>query len=381
MRRKQIICTLISALLSGSLMANASAKGSNEAAALIAEFNLREAKVAISKNPNWEPKKIVISLPPMVSSLVPDFEERLTAAAGETKIQFDRNPRFRLSKEVLEGADAIIGYCSSQTMQNADTKLTWLQSYYVGMDQCKGLTEAQLTNVTFTNTKRLSGPAIAEHTIAMMMSLAKGLPAFQNAQRESKWSPNAAASLSFGELEGKTMLVVGLGGIGTQIAKRAHALGMTVIATRNSSRNGPDYVKYVGLSDELLSLAKEADVIVNSLPLTAKTTGLFNKEFFDSAKTGAMFLSVGRGKSTVSTDLIGALESGQISAAGLDVTDPEPLPEDSPLWKMENVLITPHISARNSQSLKRTAILTVENVRRYVAGEALLNVVNIKAGY
>jgi phosphoglycerate dehydrogenase-like enzyme len=177
------------------------------------------------------------------------------------------------------------------------------------------------------------------------------------------------------------MLVVGLGGIGTQIAERANGLGMRVIATRNSSRSGPDYVEYVGLADELLTLAGEADVIVNSLPLTSKTTGLFNDKFFASAKAGSIFLSVGRGKSTVTNDLIAALESKHIFAAGLDVTDPEPLLETSPLWAMSNVIITPHVSARTTESLYRTSILTVENLRRYIAGEALINVVNIRAGY
>ena len=351
------------------------------ASALIAEFELSEAKTPFSANPAWNPQKIVVSLPSMLSSIVPDFEARLADAAGEVELLIDRSADFSVSKEALAGADAVIGLCSPQTLKTADAKLVWLQSYFVGMDYCKGVSDQQLQDITFTNTKRLSGPAIAEHAIAMMMSLAKGLPAFHTAQRASTWDQNAAGSVPFGELEGKTMLVVGLGGIGTQIAKRANALGMRVIATRNSSRNGPDFVDYVGLSNELLTLAQKADVIVNSLPLTAKTTGVFDKEFFANAKAGAMFLSVGRGKSTVTRDLIAALQSKHIFAAGMDVTDPEPLPKSSPLWQMDNVIITPHISARNAESLRRTAILTVENLRRYVAGEALLNVVDIRAGY
>lgn len=351
------------------------------ASKLISDLELRAADAPISKNSLWKPKRVVVNIPSFFSAQMPTFEERLKNAAGDAELIVDRSDNFVIGPEALAGADAIIGVCSLPTMKNADPKLLWLHNYFVGMDRCQGLSEEQLENVVFTNTKRLSGPAIAEHSIAMLMALSKGLPKYLRAQNESKWDPNLVRSAQFGELRGKTLLVVGLGGIGTQIALRAHGLGMRVIATRNSSRRGPEYVEYVGLADELLTLAGKADVVVNALPLTEKTTGVFNKQFFDSTKPGAIFLSVGRGKSTITADLIEALQSKQLYAAGLDVTDPEPLPEDSPLWGMENVIITPHISAVTGQSLERTATLTVENLRRYIAGEALINIVNIKAGY
>jgi phosphoglycerate dehydrogenase-like enzyme len=215
----------------------------------------------------------------------------------------------------------------------------------------------------------------------MVLSLARGLPAYHRAQVASKWDNSLRQQVRFGELKGKTLLVVGLGGIGTEVAWRAHGLGMKVTAIRNSSRSGPDYVSYVGLSSELLTLAADADVVVNALPLTAKTTGLFDETFFSKVKEGSLFISVGRGKSTDTGALIAALDSGRVYGAGLDVTDPEPLPADSPLWQMENVIITPHSSAAGSDSLKRGAIIAVENLRRYVAGEPMLNVVNMAAGY
>ena len=156
---------------------------------------------------------------------------------------------------------------------------------------------------------------------------------------------------------------------------------MRVIATRNSSRSGPDYVDYVGLADELHELAGRADVVVNALPLTASTTGVFDKAFFDAVKPGAIFLSVGRGRSTVTDDLVAALRDGRLYGAGLDVTDPEPLPEDHTLWTMERVIITPHVSSAGSDSMRRSATIAVENLRRYVAGEPLLNVVDKRLGY
>ncbi|QIB65340.1 D-2-hydroxyacid dehydrogenase [Kineobactrum salinum] len=214
-----------------------------------------------------------------------------------------------------------------------------------------------------------------------MLGISRGLPAYTAAQAEREWRRELSAELHFGELTGKTMLVVGLGGIGTEIARRAHALGMRVTATRNSSREGPDFVAYVGLSDELHKLAGQADVVVNSLPLTEQTTGLLDRDFFAAVKRGAIYINVGRGKTTVTEELIAALESGQLYGAGLDVIDPEPLPEDSPLWQLPNVIITPHVASAGGASRQRTALIAVENLRRYVAGEALLNLVDMEAGY
>ena len=148
-------------------------------------------------------------------------------------------------------------------------------------------------------------------------------------------------------LTGKTLLVVGLGGIGTEVARRAHGIGMKVVATRGSSRTGPDFVSYVGLPEEMPGLARTADVIVNAAPLTTETTGIFNAQFFRSLKPTALFLNVARGGSVVTEDLVAALEEGQIAGAGLDVVDPEPLPPDHPLWKAPNVIISPHVSSRS----------------------------------
>ena len=366
-------------LLLPSLLSHA-AGPSAEAVRIIETLSLREASTPVSKLSGWAPKKVLVTAPPAFLSVVPDYQDMLREAAGKVELVIDDSGDYVPRPELLQGVDAVIGLCHPGTVAAAEN-LRWLHSYYVGMDNCASLTEQQINGRVFTNGKRLSGPAIAEHSIAMMLSLARGLPAYQQAQFESRWDSSLSREVRFGELKGKTLLVVGLGGIGTEVAWRAHGLGMEVIATRNSSRSGPDYVSYVGLSNELHELAGGADVVVNALPLTARTTALFDKAFFSAVKPGALFISVGRGKSTVTADLIAALESGQIYGAGLDVTDPEPLPEDSPLWGMPNVIITPHISAAGSDSLRRGTVIAAENLRRYVAGEPLLNQVDMQAGY
>jgi phosphoglycerate dehydrogenase-like enzyme len=156
---------------------------------------------------------------------------------------------------------------------------------------------------------------------------------------------------------------------------------MRVIATRGSRREGPDYVEYVGLADELNTLARQADVVINTAPLTDRTRGIFNKTFFDAMKSNAYFISVGRGGSTVTDDLVSALQKGSIAGAGLDVTDPEPLPEGHPLWSMPRVIISPHTAGSSDRSLRRLSLMVRENLRRYVAGEPMLSVVDVKRGY
>jgi phosphoglycerate dehydrogenase-like enzyme len=372
--------TLILSILI-ALPVNAADGPSPAARTLIEELSLAESPTPIADNSQWSPQRIVVMQIPAMGIQSPEFEADMQKAAGNVELVFDRSGSFIPPAEILVGADAVIGICTPPLLKNADTRLLWIHNYSVGMDHCKGLSDKQKEQIVFSNNKRLSAPAIAEHTIAMLLSLANNLPDYHQAKNEKKWDRTLAANDSFGELKGKTLLVVGLGGIGTEIAWRAHGLGMQVIATRNSSRDGPEYVDYVGLADELFELAGKADVIVNALPLTPKTKGIFNKAFFDAAKPGSIFLSVGRGKSTVTADLVAALESGKLHGAGLDVTNPEPLPKSSPLWHMPNVIITPHVSAAGKDSARRTMIIAVENLRRYVAGEPLLNIVNISQGY
>jgi phosphoglycerate dehydrogenase-like enzyme len=156
---------------------------------------------------------------------------------------------------------------------------------------------------------------------------------------------------------------------------------MKVIATRNSRREGPDYVSYVGLADELLDLARQADVVINTAPLTEKTQGMFNAEFFRAMQPHAYFISIGRGLSTNTDDLVAALQNGEIGGAGLDVFDPEPLPADHPLWKQPRVIITPHVAFRSEKLRERVWTLVEESMRRYVNGDRMLNIVDLERGY
>ena len=236
-------------------------------------------------------------------------------------------------------------------------------------------------DILVTNAQRIYGPEIAEHVMAMLLMFSRGLYVYLPEQQAGRWTRDAVPEERLWELTGKTMLVVGLGGIGTETARRAHALGMDVIATRGSRREGPDFVSYVGLADELPELVGRADVVVNATPLTAATRSLFDAEMFGRMKPTAYFINVGRGGSVVTDDLVAALQDGIIAGAGLDVTDPEPLTEGHPLRTMPNVIITPHVAAGSDERVRRLWVVMRENLRRFDAGERMLSVVSVERGY
>lgn len=345
-----------------------------ELPASLQDLGLREAEVASRDVAGWQkPQRIVVWAP-----FGPQLVEQLQAAAPGVELVAVANAKEAAG--AAPGSQAIIGFCDQAVLDAADT-VQWVQVFFAGVEDCVSLPGMQ-SGVVLTNGQRLSSPTIADHTIALTYALLRGIDIFHGNQAQGDWDRSASNSLrGFGELSGRTMLVVGLGGIGTQVAQRANALGMRILATRGSRREGPDYVEYVGLSDEAIKLATEADVVVNALPLTDSTRNMFDKAFFAAMKPSAYYVSVGRGQTTVTADLLDALNSGQIAGAGLDVTEPEPLPADHPLWNTPRVIITPHVAASSAETLERIQALVTENLRRYVAGDPLLSVVDIKRGY
>ena len=341
---------------------------------LITELGLRESATASRDLPGWStPKKIV------VRQGRPGALEEYQALAPE--VDFVMVESVEQARKEAVDAQVVLGYCDEE-MLSASAGLFWVQVYSAGVERCVANPSMKNGNRLLTNGQRIGSPALAEHSIAMMMMLARGLDVYYANQLSGQWMRNTElARTDHLELEGRTLLVVGLGGIGTQVAKRGHGLGMRVIATRNSRREGPDYVDYVGLADELNELAAQADVVINTAPLTDQTRGIFNRTFFDAMKPEAFFISVGRGGSTVTDDLVAALTSGSIAGAGLDVTDPEPLPKGHPLWTTPRVIITPHTAGRSDKGRDRLYLMVKENLRRYVNGEPMLSVVDIERGY
>jgi phosphoglycerate dehydrogenase-like enzyme len=348
-------------------------EGDAEAARLVVELGLKESAVALRDRPGWAPPKKVV-LMGADAARVAWLQE---AAPGVTLVAApSRADAVREAKD----ADAVIGECVPEVIA-AGPRIRWVQRMYAGVERCVVIPAFAERGIVLTNMQKVAGSVMAEHVLAFMFGLTRGFASYVPAQAKGEWADEAVPESRMWEVRGRTVLIAGLGGIGTEVARRAHALGMTVIATRNSGTDGPDYVSEVGLPDKLLPFAARADVIVNTLPLTDETRGLFNRAFFDAAKRGALFINVGRGGTVVTADLVAALKDGRIGGAGLDVTDPEPLPPDHPLWRAPNVLITPHVAASVEGDEGPRWILARENLRRYAAGGKLLSEVDLAEGY
>lgn len=365
---RAIACYIVALCLLGIAPA---LQAESSAAELIEEYDLEVADTPVRERPDWrKPERILVAYqgPETLSWLreaVPDVE--LVGVSGA-----------REALEKLEKADAVIGLCTSELLA-AGEELRWIQVYTAGVEDCVGLEAFAEREPLLTNMQRIAAPVIAEHVIAMMMALSRNLEAFVGFQDSGQWRRGATADMQV--IKGKTMLVAGLGGIGTETARRAHALGMTVTATRASSREGPDFVSRVGLPGELTELAADADVVVNALPLTDETRDLFDASLFDTMKSSALFINVGRGGTVVTDDLLAALNGGAIAGAGLDVTDPEPLPADHPLWQAPDTIITPHVATRSDIDNEAALRVVRENLRRYVNGEPMISVVDPERGY
>jgi phosphoglycerate dehydrogenase-like enzyme len=358
---------------------------------MVKDLGLVEADKPVRLRPDWKPLKKVVVMEldaperlPWLQQVAPGVE--LVAATAKEL------------PEKLKGADALIGRCEKNVVTGADS-VRWMHVNGAGVERCIGDETFQSGRVLMTNMARLAAPMMAEHVIALMLTMTRGLPVFLDAQKREEFArpKNFAASLDAKKreevirrddsdvpwmirIDGRTMLIVGLGGVGTEVARRAHGLGMKVIATSNSSTEKPAFVDYVGKSDEVLALTAKADVIVNTLPLTDSTRHFLGKEFFARMKRDAYFINVGRGLTVDQDAMIAALNEERIAGAALDVMTPEPLPKGHPLWKAKNVVITPHISAVAGDRGERW-LLAREQLRRYIAGEKMLSIVDPTLGY
>jgi phosphoglycerate dehydrogenase-like enzyme len=322
----------------------------------------------------------------VVLDLWPGRTERLADVAPGVEVVVVANEEEAASR--LADADALLG-ALSPTLLEAGRDLRWVQIPAAGIERYARMPGLADRDIVVTNAQRIFAPGGAEHVLALVLALARRLPVSLELQRQRRWDAHAVTGPSpyvgdgseLLELRGRTLLVAGLGGIGTETARLAAGIGMRVTATRNSSREGPAFVSYVGSPDELTDLAAEADVIVNALPFTAETDDAFDAAVFDAMKPGALFVNVGRGGTVDTEALVRALREGGLGGAGLDVTDPEPLPPEHELWGMSNVIITPHIGGDSDRHQERMFLLFQENLRRFAAGEPLLSVVDLRRGY
>ena len=277
-------------------------------------------------------------------------------------------------------ADAVLGMCSQELVQ-AGKKLRWIQVYSAGVDNYR-FPELLSSDITLTNLKVLQGPEIADHAFALLLALTRRLNYVMPFREAQEWSvPDIRTSRRPIELHGKTAVVVGFGGIGTQIGQRAAAFGMKVIAVDPKDIPFLFFIERTVRPDELHEVLPIADVVFMAVPHTPESERMMGSAEFELMKKGSYFVAVSRGKTYDKGALVKALDEQRLAGAGLDVTDPEPLPKGDPLWGFENVVITPHIAGQSDHIRDRRQELLKQNVRRFVEGAPLLNIVDKLKGY
>ena len=278
--------------------------------------------------------------------------------------------------EQAADADAILGTINPDLLRAAK-KLRWVQVYSAGVEHYV-FPELVDSAVVLTNCKILQGPEIADHAMSLLLALTRDLYIAIPGRVQEEWDRREYSPI---ELRGKTAVIIGVGGVGFQIAQRAHAFDMTVIGIDPKDMPLNFFVSRMLPPDQLDAVLPQADVVFMAAPLTPKSQGMMGRKQFGLMKKGSYFIAVSRGKTYDSDALVEALKAGRLAGAGLDVTNPEPLPPGHPLWKFENVIITPHIAGQSDGVRARRMALIEENVARFVRGEPLLNVVDKKKGY
>lgn len=280
--------------------------------------------------------------------------------------------------ERIADCEAFIGD-PNDALLKAGVKLRWVQAFHAGVEHFIDAPSLQGRDIAVTNCKIIMGPQLADHVFALLLSLTRNMRFYTKGMDDGKW--DRFSGLPLLELRGKTMLIIGLGGAGMQTADRAKAFGMRVLAVDTKDMPYSQNVDYCGKPDELRKLLPEADVVASCVPLTDQSRKVLGAEEIALMKAGAFVINISRG-GVIDTDaLTAALEAGKLGGAGLDVTEPEPLPAGNPLWKRPNVIITPHIAGFSDGRDPRIDEIIRENIARFAHGLPLKNVVNIREGY
>lgn len=286
-----------------------------------------------------------------------------------------------LAKEIVD-AEVLVGWQLRPEQFKDANKLRWIHATTAAVHQLM-FPELVASDVRLTNSTEIHGPIVAEHAIALVLALAKGLPLATTYQRQHRWGqqdlwrsfarPREIAGASFG--------VIGLGAIGRESVRLAKALGMRVIAIREHPDRGAEGADHVFGPAELDQVLEQSDYVLVAAPLTPRTQVLFDDRAFEKMHRDACFVNVSRGALVDENALARALLERKIRAAALDVFQTEPLPADSPLWQLENLFITPHTAALTEKLWERHFVRISENLRRYLSGEPLLGEVNKQRGY
>jgi len=314
--------------------------------------------------------------------VAPDwFGERIQAAFPQLEVE--RVTRYDGIEKELEDAEILFSQSLRPEQFSVARKLRWIHSPAAAVHQFM-FPELVNSNVILTNAREVHGRGVAEHVMALILAVAKRIPESVRFQQKHVWGQEILwdGGACPVDVAGATLVIVGFGSIGGSVARYAHAMGMRVIVVReHPEKTTPEFVEEELPSSRLQEVLGRADYLVLCPPLTPATRGMIGREELAKMKPRAYLINVGRGPLLVEDALIDALRECAIAGAALDVFDKEPLPADSPLWGLENLLITPHTAGMDAGLWEHHYKLFSENLRRYFAGEPLLGIVDKQRGY
>lgn len=286
----------------------------------------------------------------------------IRAIAPQYELVHGTEPDSWLSR--LEEAEIVIGWrrTAEEACLKPGTSLRWVQTWGAGVDYVDFNKFAEY-GVMLTNASGVHAYPISETILAMMLAFTRKIDQTLRNQIQSKWQSVGL----LGEIHGKTAGILGVGAIGEETARLCQAFGMTVLGVRRSDATSP-YIDEMFRYDGLEQVLRRSDYVINTLPLTAETRHFMDREQFESMRTSAYYINIGRGGTTNTAALVDALKGGGIAGAGLDVFEQEPLADSSPLWALDNVILTPHNAGSTEAYQQRAMDIVLHNLRDYMDG-------------
>jgi D-3-phosphoglycerate dehydrogenase len=283
----------------------------------------------------------------------------------------------RIAEELLK-ADVFCGHAKvpvpwDETVRRG--RLKWIQSSAAGMDHCL-VPSVVASDILVTSASGVLADQVAEHTLALILALCRNLPTFLQAQKSREFVRRPTR-----DLHRSTVGIVGLGGVGRRLAEVLAPLRTRIIATDMFPIDKPPHVAELWPAERLDDVLRQSDIVVLCVPLNDQTRGMIDARKLALMKSNALLINVARGPLVVESDLVEAIQRGRIAGAGLDVTEVEPLPPSSKLWDLPTVVITPHVGGQSARRAQNMTDFFCENLRRYLAGEPLLNVVDKRLGF
>jgi len=277
----------------------------------------------------------------------------------------------------LPDADVLFGLRFTKEMLESAKQIKWVQSLSAGVDHMP-MAEMANRGILLTNGRGIHKIHMTEYAVAAMIMMARNFHVMSRNQIKGKYDRN----VSQGQIHGSTVGIIGIGSIGTEIARVSKFLGMNVLTVKSSSGNVPEYVDCAYEREDMAKVFEESDYVINLLPSTKSTINLIDEKYFAAMKDTAVFINMGRGNTVNEEDMIRALQSKSIKGVVTDVYNKEPLSEESPLWGLDNIIMTPHICGENPNYMERAYGIFKENLKVFASGEGeMVNIVDVKKGY